>query len=180
MMHQGKAAAAGAVVQPIDDFRKGSAEGWKFSQGSCQNLQVVESGDPARGKVLKRELRRAWDVPIATMYREIKPGILKDASRGIRVWLKSSSPAWIDLILAVGNTQYVAKVRAGADWEESRLPFDQFIKFGTADTALPVGDLAKINRIIVTPRNDSDNWEELTLFISDVGGLQQPASSSKP
>jgi hypothetical protein len=180
MMRQGKAAAAGAVVRPIDDFSKGVSEGWKFSQGSCQNLQVVESGDAARGKVLKRELNSATDVQRAVLFREIAPGILSDGQQGIRVWLKSSYPVWIDLGLAAGNTQYVAKVRAGTDWEESRVPFDQFIKFGTAETALTPADLKRINRLTVMPRNDDGLWSELTLFISDLGVLQSPASSSKP
>jgi Pectate lyase superfamily protein len=179
MMHRGKAAAAAAMVQPMDDLHNAQAEGWKFTEGSCRNLQVVESGDPARGKVLKRELNNVTDQQKAELYREIAPGSLSETEQGIRIWLKTSYPVWVDLVLSVGSTQFVAKVKVGTDWEEYRVPFDKFIKSSTADSPLALSDLKNIKRLTVTPRNDDGMWTELTLFISDLGVMKQPSAPTQ-
>jgi hypothetical protein len=115
------------------------------------------------------------------MYREIKPGTFVDPKGGIRVWLKSSCPAWIDLGLHAGGREYVACVSCSTSWQECRVPLDEFIQRGPEGKVLPAGDLEKIDRLIVSPRNDSDDWDELTLFMNGLGvlqpGIQHPKSS---
>ena len=44
-MGRGMEGVAGDKVRTLDDFQNGSAGEWKFAGGTCQNYQVVESGD---------------------------------------------------------------------------------------------------------------------------------------
>jgi len=173
-MGRGIAAAAGAKVRTLDDFQNGSAVEWKFGRGTCQDLQVVESGDAARGKVLKREIQYGWDQAPAALYREIKPGTLAaDSQGGIRVWLKSDNAVWVDLGLGSGSRQSVARVRVGTQWQEFRVPFDQFVKPGAGGGPITADELKKADRLTIMPRNDDWYLYSLTLYIDDFGWLEK-------
>ena len=89
------------------------------------------------------------------------------------MWLKADNPVWVDLGLGAGNRQFVARVRVGTEWQEFRVPFDQFVKPGSGGGPITADELQKVNRLTVMPRNDDWYLYSLTLYIDDLGLLER-------
>lgn len=173
-LRQGDAWAAAAGTQTLDDFENGSTGDWKFQPGPCQHYQVADSGERARGKVLRRDMEFVWDKAPAQLYRDLKPGMLAAASYGgLRVWMKADQPAFVDLNLEAGNQRFGARVSVGTEWREHRVPFEKFVKTGPGGDAITANELKRVNRLVVVPRNDDWAFRNLTLYIDDLGLLKK-------
>jgi hypothetical protein len=179
-LQQGNTGVAGAVIKAVDDFKGGVAEGWKFTEGNNQNYQVVESGDPSHGKVLKRIINHVWNFAPAVQFREFAPGTLNaDSQLGIRFWMKTEEAVHVEVSLMVGGQKYSASVGVGTEWQEYRVPFDQFVKPGPAAEPITPDALKKVNRISFLPVNDSSLVRSV-LYISDLSILEkQPSPPAK-
>jgi hypothetical protein len=176
-LQQGNAGAAGCSFQVINDFQNGLAEGWKFTTGECQSYQVIDSGDPSRGKVLKRTIQYVWDHSPSVLYREIKQGTLgAETQRGIRFWMKTDEPVYAEVTLMAGNQKYSASVGVGTEWQEFRVPFDRFVKPGPNVEPITPEALKKVDRISFMPVNDSSLFRSV-LYIDDLSILEKPAPS---
>ena len=177
-LQQGNAGAAGCSFQVINDFQNGLAEGWKFTSGECQGYQVIESGDPSRGKVLKRAIQYVWDHAPSVLYREIKPGTPGAGSqRGIRFWMKTDEPVYAEVSLMAGNERYCTSVGVGTEWQEYRVPFDRFVKPGPNGEPITPEALEKVDRISFMPVNDSSLFRSV-LYIDDLSILEKQPSTS--
>ena len=172
-LQQGNTGAAGAAFKAIDDFKGGVAEGWKFTDGNNQNYQVVDSGDPSRGKVLKRTINYVWNFAPAVQYREFAPGTLNaDSQLGISFWMKTEEAVHVEVTLMAGGQKYSASVGVETDWQEYRLPYDQFVKPGPMGESITPEALKKVNRISFLPVNDSSLVRSV-LYIGDLSILEK-------
>jgi hypothetical protein len=179
-LQQGNTGAAGAVIKAIDDFKGGVAEGWKFTNGNNQNYQVVDSGDPSRGKVLKRTINYVWNFSPAVLYREFAPGTLNaDSQLGIRFWMKTEEAVHVEVSLMAGGQKYSASVGVGTEWQEYRVPFDQFIKPGPTGEPITPDALKKVSRISFLPVNDSSLVRSV-LYMGDLSILEKQPATAAP
>jgi hypothetical protein len=175
-LQKGNTGAAGAGVKILDDFKGGVAEGWKFTDGDNQNYQIVDSGDLLRGKVLKRTINYVWNIAPAVQYREFLPGILlADSQLGIRFWMKTEEPVYVEVSLMAGNQKYSASVGVGTEWQEYRLPFERFVKPGPTGEPITPDALKKVNRISFLPVNDSSLVRSV-LYMGDLSILEKQAA----
>ncbi len=169
---QGTGWAAAAKVHALDDFESGSPGAWKFQPGPCQYYKVVDSGDAARGKVLRRDMVFEWDKAPALLSRDFNSGTLAPESYGgLRVWLKADQPAFFDMDLDAGNQRFATSLSLGTEWQEFRLPFEEFVKVGAGGTPITADELKKADRLTLRPR--IENLHALTIYIDDFGLLKK-------
>ena len=160
---------AGLITDP---YRKDPSPIREMAPDALLSLPALQQAK-YRGKVLKRTINYVWNFAPAVQYREFAPGTLNaDSQLGISFWMKTEEAVHVEVTLMAGGQKYSASVGVETDWQEYRLPFDQFVKPGPIGESITPEALKKVNRISFLPVNDSSLVRSV-LYIGDLSILEK-------